>query len=283
MTARRLAAVLGFLGVALGAFGAHGLSKHLAAGDPEFAVKAMDWWRTAVLYHLVHAVALLALAGRDPDARPGAAGWAFTAGILLFSGSLYAMALGVPGSVMGPVTPTGGHCWFMGGEADGVEGVKRAVRERKKAGVDWIKVMASGGNMTPGTNPFRAQQVATALTALVDEPWWSDAFTAYARTARITRNLDEAYALNPDAYELPVEEALHTAYESAAAQMAAADQPEAALGAVISQLADPINEFFENVLVNAEDETVRQARLGLAQHIADLPANMADLSRLQGF
>jgi len=68
-----------------------------------------------------------------------------------------------------PITPTGGHCWFMGGEADGIEAVKVAVRERKKAGVDWIKVMASGGNMTPGTNPLAAQFSVEELRAIVAE------------------------------------------------------------------------------------------------------------------
>ena len=68
-----------------------------------------------------------------------------------------------------PVTTTGGHCWFMGGEADGIEGVRTAVRERAKAGVDWIKVMASGGNMTPGTNVYAPQYTVEELRALVDE------------------------------------------------------------------------------------------------------------------
>ena len=68
-----------------------------------------------------------------------------------------------------PITPTGGHCWFMGGEADGIDGVKVAVRERKKAGADWIKVMASGGNMTPGTNVFAAQFSVEELRAIVAE------------------------------------------------------------------------------------------------------------------
>ena len=68
-----------------------------------------------------------------------------------------------------PITPTGGHCWFMGGEADGIEGVKVAVRERKKAGADWIKVMASGVNMTPGTNPLAAQFSVEELRAIVAE------------------------------------------------------------------------------------------------------------------
>ncbi|MBT5773233.1 MAG: amidohydrolase family protein, partial [Dehalococcoidia bacterium] len=68
-----------------------------------------------------------------------------------------------------PITPTGGHCWFMGGEADGIEGVKVAVRQRKKAGADWIKGMASGGNMTPGTNVFAAQFSVEELRAIVAE------------------------------------------------------------------------------------------------------------------
>jgi imidazolonepropionase-like amidohydrolase len=68
-----------------------------------------------------------------------------------------------------PITPTGGHCWFMGGEADGIDALQVAVRERKKAGVDWIKVMASGGNMTPGTNPLAAQFSLEDLRAIVAE------------------------------------------------------------------------------------------------------------------
>ena len=68
-----------------------------------------------------------------------------------------------------PVTTTGGHCWFIGGEADGELGVRVAARERVKAGVDWIKVMASGGNMTPGSNPFAAQYSVVELRALIEE------------------------------------------------------------------------------------------------------------------
>ncbi len=109
MTARRLAAVLGFLAVALGAFGAHGLEATFA----EVGDKALDWWRTATLYHLLHAAALLAIGSADATRRPGAAGWAFTAGIALFSGSLYAMAVGAP-RWLGMVTPVGGLCLLAG-------------------------------------------------------------------------------------------------------------------------------------------------------------------------
>ena len=68
-----------------------------------------------------------------------------------------------------PVTTTGGHCYFLGGEADGFVGVQTAVRQRAKAGVDLIKVMASGGNMTPGSNFQRAQYSVEELRALVDD------------------------------------------------------------------------------------------------------------------
>ena len=104
MTARRLAAVLGFLGVALGAFGAHLLKGSLT---PE----GLGWWETAVLYHLVHAAALLATGDREGRTTPSS--WCFAAGILLFSGSLYAMALtGV--RTLGAVTPLGGLALLAG-------------------------------------------------------------------------------------------------------------------------------------------------------------------------
>ncbi len=113
MTARRLAAILGFLGVALGAFGAHGLKSHLANGDPDFAVRALEWWRTATIYHLAHALAILATTGSDADRAPSASDWSFTAGIAIFCGSLYAMSLGAP-TWFGAVTPFGGLALLAG-------------------------------------------------------------------------------------------------------------------------------------------------------------------------
>ncbi len=134
-----------------------------------------------------------------------------------------------------------------------------------------------------GDNPTAAQRACAALTPLVEQPWWADAFTAYARSARITRNLEERYTLQPAAYQEPVEHQLHTAYLSAAAALAAADEPATALGDQIQALQGPINAFFDGVMVNAEEEKVRAARLALAQQIAQLPAAVADLSKLQGF
>ncbi len=95
------AGLLGFVGVSLGAFGAHALKDTLAASGMTPA------WQTAVLYHLVHAVALLAF----PSDKW--AGRCWIAGITLFSGSLYWLALGGP-KILGPVTPLGGIALLAG-------------------------------------------------------------------------------------------------------------------------------------------------------------------------
>ncbi len=101
----RVSAWIGFLGVALGAFGAHALKETLARND------ATATWHTAVLYHLIHAVVLLMLA-TGSSLRRGP--WlCFLAGVILFSGSLYGLALG-GARWLGPVTPLGGICFLAG-------------------------------------------------------------------------------------------------------------------------------------------------------------------------
>jgi uncharacterized membrane protein YgdD (TMEM256/DUF423 family) len=106
--------VFGALGVLLGAFGAHGLKARLAT-LPD-GLQRQAWWETAAHYHLIHALALVVaayLAGNTEAGAATVAGWAFAAGILLFSGSLYAMTLtGV--RMLGAVTPLGGLCFIAG-------------------------------------------------------------------------------------------------------------------------------------------------------------------------
>lgn len=68
-----------------------------------------------------------------------------------------------------PITTTRGHCWFFGGEADGVDGVRAAVRDHVERGVDVIKVMATGGELTPGTHPHLSQYGLDELRAAVEE------------------------------------------------------------------------------------------------------------------
>jgi len=104
-----LGGVFGALGVATGAFGAHALRTRIGA-------EAMQWFETGVHYHLVHALALVGvgLAGERCAARQRRlAGALFAAGIVLFSGSLYALALGAPRR-LGVVTPVGGTAWIVG-------------------------------------------------------------------------------------------------------------------------------------------------------------------------
>ncbi len=97
------------IGVAAGAFAAHGLKGRLSVDD-------LDIWQTAARYHVYHALALLAVAYaavRWPGSLVTTAGGLFIAGIVLFSGSLYVLALsGV--KWLGAVTPLGGLCFLAG-------------------------------------------------------------------------------------------------------------------------------------------------------------------------
>ena len=104
-TAIRISAGLGFLAVALGAFGAHGLKYVLEQNH------SAEIWEKAVFYHFIHAMMLFVLASRP---RFALGPWcAFLAGIILFSGSLYLLA--VTGQKwLGAITPLGGLSFLAG-------------------------------------------------------------------------------------------------------------------------------------------------------------------------
>ncbi|KAL8337519.1 hypothetical protein RB598_006423 [Gaeumannomyces tritici] len=103
----KVGAVSGASAVALGAFGAHGLKKHIS--DPQKLAN----WGTAAQYQLVHSGAVLLASGVGAG-NPVAAGL-FTAGTTMFSGSLYALVLDSDRfRFMGPVTPVGGLCLIAG-------------------------------------------------------------------------------------------------------------------------------------------------------------------------
>lgn len=102
-------ALLCGLGVVFGAFGAHGLRERLPAD-------LLDIFETGVRYHLIHALGLFAVASaasRWPNGWVGAAGWLFVAGITIFSGSLYVLAL-TGARWLGAITPIGGVCLILG-------------------------------------------------------------------------------------------------------------------------------------------------------------------------
>jgi uncharacterized membrane protein YgdD (TMEM256/DUF423 family) len=104
-----IGALMGFLGVALGAFGAHGLRARL--GPEMLAV-----FETGVRYQMYHALGLIAVAWattRWPENKLNGAGWAFIIGIVIFSGSLYLLSLtGV--RWFGAITPIGGIAFLIG-------------------------------------------------------------------------------------------------------------------------------------------------------------------------
>lgn len=104
-----LGCVLMALGVLAGAFAAHGLKAHLSSDDLEI-------WQTGARYHIYHALALFAVAYAATRWHSGlttAAGWLFVAGIILFAGSLYVLAVsGV--KWLGAITPLGGACFLFG-------------------------------------------------------------------------------------------------------------------------------------------------------------------------
>lgn len=103
-------ALSGFTAVGLGAFAAHGLRERL---EPTLLAA----FQTGVQYQMYHALALIGLAALFKNATSQtwlqAGGWLFVAGILLFSGSLYGLALGGP-RWLGPITPLGGLMFLLG-------------------------------------------------------------------------------------------------------------------------------------------------------------------------
>ncbi len=113
----RIGSFLAFCGVALGAFGAHALRNRLS---PEM----LAVWHTSVLYHLLHAVALfgLGLYARSTGADVKTGGLLLTAGVVVFSGSLYALSLtGI--KPLGAITPIGGVLFLAGWAWIAIKGV----------------------------------------------------------------------------------------------------------------------------------------------------------------
>lgn len=105
----QFAAILGLSGVAYGAFGAHALKGILTA-------QQLGWWATAVQYQLIHALVLLVMGVWQlvqPQKWLGRSAWFMVFGVLLFSGSLYSMAL-TDIRIFGAITPIGGSSWLIG-------------------------------------------------------------------------------------------------------------------------------------------------------------------------
>jgi glycyl-tRNA synthetase len=134
-----------------------------------------------------------------------------------------------------------------------------------------------------GHNPWLALMAARDLAAAIDQSGWSDILNAYARCVRIVRPIENGFNVQPDRFTEPVEKDLYLAYERARASLSPASSMASVIETLREELVDPINAFFDGVLVMAEDESIRHNRLALLQAIRSLTQNYADFSKLQGF
>jgi uncharacterized membrane protein YgdD (TMEM256/DUF423 family) len=111
-------AALGCVGVILGAFGAHALKGQVS-------VEALGWWQTAVQYQMWHALAVVGLGLSRCGRQAFLPAMLFVAGVVIFSGTLYAMALGAP-RWLGAITPLGGLLLISGWALLGWRAVQRS-------------------------------------------------------------------------------------------------------------------------------------------------------------
>lgn len=123
------AGIAGATGVLIGAFGAHGLETFLADSGraADLIPKRIDQFDVGARYHLIHAVALLALAAvpiTGPKLRSIIAGF-MVAGIVFFSGSLY-LLVAIEKPILGAVTPIGGVCWIIAWTLLGVWAIRHS-------------------------------------------------------------------------------------------------------------------------------------------------------------
>ncbi|HFC09844.1 MAG TPA: glycine--tRNA ligase subunit beta [Chloroflexi bacterium] len=132
-----------------------------------------------------------------------------------------------------------------------------------------------------GHNPARAAQAVRELNAWVQRKDWPQILPAYARCVRITRG-QPRYEVNPDAFVEDAERSLWQALQQAEATPRCPGSVDDFFAAFLP-MKPAIERFFEDVLVMAEDETLRRNRLGLLQRIAALADGVADFSKLEGF
>jgi glycyl-tRNA synthetase len=131
-----------------------------------------------------------------------------------------------------------------------------------------------------GHNPHKAIQFVKQLSAWVKRADWPPTLAAYSRCVRITRDQKETYPVSADKFVEPSEKALYSAYQSSSVQsVSSVDQFFTALLPMIPA----ISKFFDDVLVMAEDQSLRENRLGLLQRIAGMAKGVADFSKLEGF
>jgi glycyl-tRNA synthetase len=135
-----------------------------------------------------------------------------------------------------------------------------------------------------GFNPARTNQSVQQLSAWVARPDWHSILPAYARCVRITRDLKGTFEVDSQVFSEEAEESLYSALLLAekSLHMARHRSADSFLTAFLPMIPD-VDRFFNEVLVMAEDATLRQNRLALLQRIVALGISVADMSKLEGF
>jgi glycyl-tRNA synthetase len=131
-------------------------------------------------------------------------------------------------------------------------------------------------------NPAGAKKGVDELTAWTSREDWMNVFSAYARCVRITRTEKETYAVDTGLFEEEMETVLYQAILNLEKEQRQPDSVDAFLSS-FTPLVDIVNSYFEKVMVMAEEQKVRQNRLGTLQKLVALSAAAADFSQLQGF
>jgi len=135
-----------------------------------------------------------------------------------------------------------------------------------------------------GSNPAQANQSVKQLSGWVERPDWHSILPTYARCVRITRDLTQKFELDSQAFAEIAEQDLFFALLQAEKTLHLAQglSADSFLNAFLPML-PAVNHFFDEVLVMAENATLRQNRLALLQRIVELGSSVADMSKLEGF
>jgi glycyl-tRNA synthetase len=133
-----------------------------------------------------------------------------------------------------------------------------------------------------GHDPYLAYQTVHGFAPWVWRDDWMELLNAYGRCVRIVRSFETEFELRPDRFVEPSTQRLYKAYLACHEQVG----PQSSIDQLFTAfqpMIEPINTFFDDVLVMAEDKTLRENRLALLQRIAALTEGIVDLTRVEGF
>lgn len=146
----------------------------------------------------------------------------------------------------------------------------------------WSAGVIAAALAEQSANPYRAFVGVRELTEWINRPDWTQILDSFARCVRITRGEKQQYAIHSDLLLEAAEQDLFSAYTEADGKLDDNSNVDAFLNAFVSML-PYVTAFFDKVLVNTEDQTIRNNRIGLLQAIGSMQSGRADLSKLSGF